>query len=51
MPNADGLGNKILDRLREPDLRRVAGLVERVSPPLGEVVAEPGTQSQLSTSR
>ena len=40
------LGNKILDRLPEPDFRRIAGLVERVSPPLGEVVANPGTQPQ-----
>ena len=46
MANSERLGNKILDRLPEPDLRLIASLVERVSPPLGEVVANPGTEPQ-----
>ena len=44
MQSEDGFRNKILDRLPDPDRRRVMALTERVSPPLGEVVAEPGTE-------
>src|SRR5947209_2246888 len=44
MLNSDFLRNKILQRLPEPDFRRVAGFLEEVSPPLGEVMAHPGTE-------
>ena len=46
MSKINPLGNKILDRLPDADHRRIAALVERVSPPLGEVVAQPGTEPQ-----
>ena len=51
MPNLDRLGNKILDWLPEPDLRLIAALVERLSPPLGQVVAQPERSRSGSTSR
>jgi CRP-like cAMP-binding protein len=38
------VGNKILERLPEPDYRRIVGQMERVSPDLGEVVAFPNTE-------
>jgi CRP-like cAMP-binding protein len=38
----DRLHNKILERLPEPDYQRIVGQMERISPPLGEVVASPG---------
>ncbi|WP_294563462.1 Crp/Fnr family transcriptional regulator [uncultured Arthrobacter sp.] len=46
MPNPDRVGNKILDRLPDPDFRRIIGQMERVSPALGEIVAHPGTEPQ-----
>jgi CRP-like cAMP-binding protein len=42
MPNSDRLRNKILERLPEADYRQIVGQMERVTPKLGEVVAEPG---------
>jgi CRP-like cAMP-binding protein len=42
MPQPARLRNKILERLPEPDYQRIVGQMERVSPGLGEVVAEPG---------
>ena len=44
MSDSDFLRNKILERLPEPDFRRVISFMEEVSPPLGEVVARPGTE-------
>lgn len=44
MWSASFFGNKILDALPEPDRRRMAGEVEMVSAPLGEIVAEPGRE-------
>lgn len=44
MAKATEFGNKILDRLPAPDRLRIAGEIEAVSPPLGEVVAEPGKE-------
>ncbi|MCW3101186.1 MAG: transcriptional regulator, Crp/Fnr family, partial [Chthonomonadaceae bacterium] len=41
-PKSDRLHNKILERLPEPDYRRIVGQMERITPPLGEVVAHPG---------
>lgn len=42
MPQPDQLRNKILQRLPEPDLQQILALAERVTPPLGEVVAHSG---------
>jgi CRP-like cAMP-binding protein len=42
MTIANRLHNKILERLPEPDYQRIVGQMERISPPLGEVVAHPG---------
>ena len=36
------LRNRILERLPEADYHRIVGQMESVTPPLGEVVAEPG---------
>jgi len=44
MRTANGFGNKILDRLRIADRRRIGGQIEKVSPPLGEIVSEPGKE-------
>jgi CRP-like cAMP-binding protein len=44
MPDPLYVGNKILDRLPEPDFRRIVEQTERVSSPLGEVIAHPGTE-------
>jgi CRP-like cAMP-binding protein len=41
MPTA-GPQNRILERLPAPDYRRIVEQMERVSPPLGDVVARPG---------
>jgi CRP-like cAMP-binding protein len=38
----DRLRNKILERLPEPDYDRIVNAMERISPPLGTVVAMPG---------
>ncbi len=43
MSHDEILGNKILDRLPEPERRRVAAHLERVTPPVNEVVAQPDT--------
>ena len=40
---SERLHNKILERLPEPDYKRIVDQMERVAPPLGEVVAYPGT--------
>jgi CRP-like cAMP-binding protein len=42
MPKQPRLHNKILERLPETDYRRIVGQMERVTPRLHEVVAEPG---------
>jgi CRP-like cAMP-binding protein len=42
MLKIERLHNKILERLPEPDYRRIVGQMERVKPDLGEVVAYPG---------
>ena len=42
MSKTDRLHNKILERLPEADYRQIVGQMERVTPKLGEVVAEPG---------
>jgi CRP-like cAMP-binding protein len=42
MPSSTGSRNKILDALPEPDRERIIGQMERVTPALGEVVAQPG---------
>ena len=44
MSNSTRLGNLILDRLPDPDLRRITGHLERATPELGEIVARPGLQ-------
>ena len=44
MTIAPGLGNKILARLPEADLALVTRRSEVVSPPIGEIVAYPGTE-------
>src|SRR5580700_4461254 len=41
MTTSQPLGNKILERLPEPDLRRILGQMEKVSPDVGVVVAFP----------
>src|ERR1700683_1316222 len=46
MMQADRIGNKILQRLPDPDFQRVLGLLEKVSPEVGEVVAIPGTEPE-----
>jgi CRP-like cAMP-binding protein len=43
MANSNRLRNKILERLPEPDYERIVGQMEHVAPPLGDVVAYPGT--------
>jgi CRP-like cAMP-binding protein len=43
MANSNRLRNKILERLPEPDYKRIVGQMEHVAPPLGDVVAHPGT--------
>jgi CRP-like cAMP-binding protein len=47
MPNSDRLGNKILERLPEPDFQRIVRQMEKVSPAVGEVVAFPGTEPKF----
>jgi CRP-like cAMP-binding protein len=42
MLKSSRLHNRILERLPEPDYQRIVDQMERVSPPLGEVVAQPG---------
>jgi CRP-like cAMP-binding protein len=42
MNTSNRLHNKILERLPEPDYQRIVGQMERVTPKLGEVVAQPG---------
>ena len=42
MPQPDRLRNRIHERLPEPDYRRIVAQMERVTPALGEVVAQPG---------
>jgi CRP-like cAMP-binding protein len=44
MPNSDRVGNKILERLPEAEFQHVMGLMEEVSPEVGEVVAHPGKE-------
>lgn len=44
MPHAHRTGNRILARLPEADLLRLAPHLESVTPPLNEVVARPGTE-------
>jgi CRP-like cAMP-binding protein len=44
MDMSDRLGNKILERLPDADFDRIVGKLERVSPPVGEVVAFPDKQ-------
>jgi CRP-like cAMP-binding protein len=41
MTTSDRLGNKILERLPEPDFRRIVGQMEKVCPDVGTVVAFP----------
>ena len=41
MMTSDRLGNKILERLPEPDFQRIVGQMEKVSPDVGMVVAFP----------
>ena len=41
MASSDRLGNKILERLPEQDFQRIAGLMEKVCPEVGQVVAFP----------
>jgi len=47
MAESGRLRNKILERLPEPDYRRIVGQMERVTPALGEVVARPGVPPQF----
>src|SRR5579864_3858907 len=42
MSKTERLHNKILERLPEPDYRRIVSQMEPVTPELGEVVAYPG---------
>ena len=42
MINSEQLHNRILQRLPAPDYEAIVGSMERISPPLGEVVAQPG---------
>lgn len=44
MASADRSGNKILDRLPDPDFARITGEMERVTADLGTVVAIPATE-------
>jgi CRP-like cAMP-binding protein len=46
MTKSDRLGNKILERLPEPDFRRIVGLMEKVSPEVGKIVAFPDKEPQ-----
>ena len=46
MRNASDFGNKILDRLPAADRRRIDGQLEKVSPPLWDVVSEPGREPE-----
>ena len=46
MRNASDFGNKILDRLPAADRRRIDGQLEKVSPPLWEIVSEPGREPE-----
>src|SRR5580700_2962541 len=41
MTSSERLGNKILERLPESDFQQISGLLERVSPEVGMVVAFP----------
>jgi CRP-like cAMP-binding protein len=41
MTKSDRVGNRILERLPEPDFQRVIAQMERITPELGEVVAYP----------
>jgi CRP-like cAMP-binding protein len=43
MLTSDRHFNRILERLPRPDFERIVGQMERIAPPLGEVVATPGT--------
>jgi CRP-like cAMP-binding protein len=42
MPKPDILHNRILERLPVEDYEQIVSAMQRVSPPLGEVVAQPG---------
>ena len=44
MTTSHHTGNKILDRLSEPDFRRIVAQMERISPAISEVVAHPGKE-------
>jgi len=44
MPESKHTRNRILEKLPERDYQRIVGQMEAVSPPLGEVVAYPGTE-------
>ena len=44
MPTPDRAANRILSRLPDADFRRLVGHLETVSPAIGEVVAQPGTE-------
>jgi hypothetical protein len=39
--------NKILERLPEPEFREIIGLMEKISPEVGEVVAHPGSEPRF----
>src|ERR1700677_2234804 len=41
MTTSDRPGNKILERLPEPDFRLIVGKMEKVSPDIGQIVAFP----------
>ena len=43
MPHSEVLVNRILDRLPPSDHKRILGQMERITPTLGEVIAQPGT--------
>jgi hypothetical protein len=42
MPHSKALVNRILDRLPPEDHKRIVGQMERITPALGEVIAQPG---------
>jgi hypothetical protein len=42
MPSPDPVRNKILERLPKSEFQQIMGLMEKVSPEVGEVVAHPG---------
>src|SRR5476651_2229733 len=47
MPNKDKRGNQILKRLPAADLRRIMTRMERVTPKVGEVIAQPGKEPEF----